>query len=372
MSRTRKPSTRPAASEDRGDARRLGGWLAAGLPHLGAVTALALALIVIAFVLSGPHIGETANQTLGAGVWTDPATWAALLYRTGVTTLTFLPAVVAAYVAHGVAGRPALLPGLLGGVASLGTEGGLLVGLLAGLLVGAVTLLLNRLTVPRVLRRATSMLFPLITTVVTAGAIFGIGVVVLRSVSDWLHGELVDLQFQHPVGLGAVLGLAVCADLGGVIAKAAISFGAEQLSGPDPAQFSPVYMTIMAAIVAAGMVPPLALSLATAVRSRLFTESERNYGKVSWLLGAAFLPEGAAPFVLADPVRVIPAVMAGGAVSGALVMEFGARVSYPFGGAFAFREMSSPLLFLAAVAAGVLTAAALTVGLKSLRRNPAA
>lgn len=85
--------------------------------------------------------------------------------------------------------------------------------------------------------------------------------------------------------------------------------------------------------------------------------------------GAAFLPEGAAPFVLADPVRVIPAVMAGGAVSGALVMELGARISYPFGGAFAFREISAPLLFLAAVATGVLTAAALIVGLKSLRQE---
>lgn len=372
MPHRRNSITRPAASADRGDARsRLIGRLVSGIPHLSAVTALAAASIVIAFVISGPHIGETANQALHAGVWTDPQTWAALLYRTGVTTLTFLPAIVAAYVAHGMADRPAVFPGLLGGVASLGTEGGLLAGLLAGVIAGAATLLLNRVPVAGVLRRCTTVLFPLLVTAVTAGVVLGGAGALLAATSGWLHKELVDLQLENPVVLGLVLGLAVCADLGGVIAKTAIEFGASQLSGPDPTQFSPLYMTIMAAVVAAGMVPPLAMTVATLLRRRLFTQSEQDYGKVSWLFGAAFLPESAAPFVLADPLRVIPACMAGGAVTGALVMEFGTTISYPFGGVFAIREISMPMLFLAAVTAGVLTAAALTIGLKSLRR-PAA
>jgi hypothetical protein len=164
-------------------------------------------------------------------------------------------------------------------------------------------------------------------------------------------------------------GLMASSDLGGLITKTAFTFGAVQLSGPDPSKFTPLNMTVMAAVVAAGMVPPLAMTLATVVRRGLFTEAERRYGRVSWLFGAAFIPESAAPFALADPLRVIPASMAGGAVTGTLVMQLCSTISYPRGGVFVADRLGEPLLFAAAVAAGVITAAALTIGLKSLRAH---
>ncbi|MDX3842058.1 hypothetical protein PV750_11325 [Streptomyces europaeiscabiei] len=131
--------------------------------------------------------------------------------------------------------------------------------------------------------------------------------------------------------------------------------------------------TIMARVVAAAMVPPLALSLATVVRGSLFTPAERTYGRAAWLFGPAFVPESAIPFALAAPLRVIPASMAGGAVTGALTMNFGSILTVSYGGVFAAGHFGKPLLFAAAVAAGVLTTAAVAIGLKGLRRTaPAA
>lgn len=115
------------------------------------------------------------------------------------------------------------------------------------------------------------------------------------------------------------------------------------------------------------MVPALALPLATLVRRGLFTEGERSYARTGWLFGAAFLPEGAVPFALADPLRVMPASMAGGAVTGALVMILGPTSKQPYGGVFALGDTGRPLLLLLAVAGGVLTTTVLTVALKSLR-----
>jgi fructose-specific phosphotransferase system IIC component len=129
------------------------------------------------------------------------------------------------------------------------------------------------------------------------------------------------------------------------------------------------HMTFMAVAMAAGMAPTLGLSLATAVRRRLFTEAERNYGKVAWLLGLAPVPAAGVPFVLRDPLRVIPATMAGGAVTGVLTMTFGSTMAVPFGGAFAADQLGKPLLFVVAVVAGALVTAAVTVALKSLRRT---
>ncbi|WP_416973718.1 hypothetical protein [Streptomyces sp. 4F14] len=130
-------------------------------------------------------------------------------------------------------------------------------------------------------------------------------------------------------------------------------------------------MTMMAAVVAAGMVPALGMSLATVVRGRLFTPAERSYGKVAWLFGAAFIPEGAVPFALADPLRVIPAGIAGGAVTCALTMAFGATVTVPYGGLLAVGDMGRPLLLVLAVALGALVTAATAVVLKSYARKPA-
>jgi PTS system fructose-specific IIC component len=190
----------------------------------------------------------------------------------------------------------------------------------------------------------------------------------LQHLTGWLHVKLAQLQFENLVVLGLVLGLLSCCDLGGAISKTAFGYGTVMLEGSDPSKFGPLNMTIMATVVAAVMVPPIAMSVATLVRGELFSDSERSFGKVSWLFGAVALSEGTIPFALSDPLRVLPASMAGGAVTGALVTTFSATISYPFGGIFAADLIGKPLLFAVAVAAGVFTTTLSVLGLKSLRR----
>jgi PTS system fructose-specific IIC component len=127
----------------------------------------------------------------------------------------------------------------------------------------------------------------------------------------------------------------------------------------------------MAAVMAAGMVPPLAMALATTVRGKLFTETERENGKAAWVLGASFISEGAIPFAAADPLRVIPSSMVGGAITGALSMAFGATLRAPHGGIFVVPLIGSPFLYLIAIAVGMCVTTALVVVLKGMRK-PAA
>ena len=137
----------------------------------------------------------------------------------------------------------------------------------------------------------------------------------------------------------------------------------------DAATAGPAQFQIMAAVMCAGMVPPLALALATVVRPGLFTEPERENGKAAWLLGASFISEGAIPFAAVDPFRVIPSMMAGGALSGALIMAFGVELRAPHGGIFVFFAMNNWVLFLVALVAGTVLSAVLVVAAKQVHRS---
>jgi fructose PTS system EIIBC or EIIC component len=154
----------------------------------------------------------------------------------------------------------------------------------------------------------------------------------------------------------------MCFDLGGPLNKVAYAFAVGGLANPNPGS-----LKVMAAVMAAGMVPPLAMALATTVRGRLFTRAERENGKAAWVLGASFITEGAIPFAAADPLRVIPSAMAGGAVTGGLSMAFGCTLRAPHGGVFVVPLIGQPLLYLLAVAAGTVVSAALVILLKRFR-----
>ncbi|MET7572019.1 PTS fructose transporter subunit IIC [Streptomyces sp. NPDC005492] len=350
----------------------IGRWLAASTTWFGPFTVITAAMSVLALAIGGPEITDTAGQVLGAADWTQPLTWAALLLKISASGLSFLPVGVAGYLAYGMAGRPALVPGVLGGMAAMGVQGGVLAGLAAGLIAGAATMALQRIAVPPALRDVTTtVLVPLLATVVTAAVLIVFAGPQLGALTTWLHQELAWLEFHNTVLVGVILGLMVCSDLGGAIGKTAIAFGTVGVSGSDPSKFNPTDMTMLAAVVAAGMVPALGLALATLVRGRVFNDAERAYGKVAWLFGATAIPEGAVPFAVADPLRVIPAGMAGGTVAGALVMIFGTTITVPYGGVFAIGQVGKPLLFALAVTAGVLVTAAATVALKSVRPTTA-
>lgn len=153
--------------------------------------------------------------------------------------------------------------------------------------------------------------------------------------------------------------------IGGPLNKVAYAFAVGGLANPNEGS-----LKVMAAVMAAGMVPPLAMALATTVRGRLFTKAERENGKAAWVLGASFITEGAIPFAAADPLRVIPAAMAGGAVTGALSMAFGCTLRAPHGGIFVVPLIGQPFVYLLAIAAGTGVSAALVILLKGLRKPP--
>ena len=165
--------------------------------------------------------------------------------------------------------------------------------------------------------------------------------------------------------LGVILGLMMAFDMGGPLNKVAYSFAAAGLGAAASAPDAPE-LRIMAAVMLAGMVPPIALALATVVRPGLFTVPERENGKAGWLMGASFITEGAIPFAAADPLRVIPSIMAGTAVTGGLAMALDVTLRAPHGGIFVLFAVDNVLGFLIALVAGVLVAAAAVVALKSV------
>jgi len=211
---------------------------------------------------------------------------------------------------------------------------------------------------------------PLLTSVI-AGFLM---LVVLGRPISWLMGELEDalgsMSGGSAVLLGVVLGLMMAFDMGGPLNKVAYSFAAAGVGGAALATDAPE-LQIMAAVMLAGMVPPIALALATVLRPNLFTVPERENGKAGWLLGGSFITEGAIPFAAADPLRVIPSIMLGSAVTGGLSMAFGVSVRAPHGGIFVLFAVDGLLGYFISLAAGVVVGAVAVIALKSYHRSPA-
>ena len=181
----------------------------------------------------------------------------------------------------------------------------------------------------------------------------------LSALLEGLQNWLSSMSGSSAVLLGIILGLMMCFDLGGPVNKAAYLFATAGLSTGDDAS-----LKIMAAVMAAGMVPPIALSVATFLRPRLFTDAERENGKSAWLLGLSFISEGAIPFAAADPFRVIPAMMVGGAATGAISMAFGAGSRAPHGGLFVLFAIDPAWAWIAAILVGTAVSALAVVALK--------
>jgi PTS system fructose-specific IIC component len=193
-------------------------------------------------------------------------------------------------------------------------------------------------------------------------------IVVLGRPIAWLMEQLADglssMSGGSAILLGVILGLMMAFDMGGPLNKVAYSFAAAGVGGAALSNDAPE-LRIMAAVMLAGMVPPIALALATVVRPGLFNVPERENGKAGWLLGASFITEGAIPFAAADPLRVIPAIMAGSAVTGGLSMAMDVAVRAPHGGIFVLFAVDGVVGYLVSLVAGVLVGAALVVATKS-------
>ncbi|MEW9512552.1 PTS fructose transporter subunit IIABC [Streptomyces bacillaris] len=345
---------------------RLRTYLMSGVSYMVPFVAAGGLLIALSFAIGGYEIAD-AKSVADHFVWGQADSWAALLNQIGSAAFGFLVPVLAGYIAYGMADRPALVPGFVGGAIALTVEAGFLGGLVAGLLAGAVVMAIQRVPVHPTLRGIMPVLvIPLIASAVVGFLMFivvGKPIAALQgALTDWLNG----LSGSNAVILGVVLGLMMCFDMGGPLNKVAYAFAVGGLADPTDGS-----LKVMAAVMAAGMVPPLALALATTVRKKLFTKTERENGRAAWVLGASFITEGAIPFAAADPLRVIPSVMAGGAVTGALSMAFGCTLRAPHGGIFVVPLIGEPFLYLLAIAAGTLVATALVVLLKGARRTAA-
>jgi PTS system fructose-specific IIC component len=186
----------------------------------------------------------------------------------------------------------------------------------------------------------------------------------LAALTSALTSGLAGLSAGNLVLAGAALGLMVAADLGGPINKTAYTFAVAGLAADAPSA-----QAIMAAVMAAGMTPPLAMALATTVGGHRFTPAERQNGRAAWLLGAVYVTEGAIPFAAADPLRVLPSLLAGSAVTGALSAALGAAAATPHGGIFVLPLVGNPLGHLVAIAAGTLVSAAAVLTLKARDRK---
>ncbi|MBL0781188.1 fructose-specific PTS transporter subunit EIIC [Streptomyces albidoflavus] len=362
-----RPAPMDEGAEGEGFGTRLRTWLMTGVSYMVPFVAAGGLLIALAFALGGYRISD-APSVAEHFAWGEAASWAALMFQTGQAAFGFLVPVLAGFIAYGMADRPGLVPGFVGGAIAVTIDAGFLGGLVAGLLAGAVVAAIQRLTIPPVLRG----IMPVVVIPLVSSAVVGFLMFVVvggpiasfqKAMTDWL-GEL---SGANAVLLGVLLGLMMCFDLGGPVNKVAYAFAVGGLATPTDGS-----LKVMAAVMAAGMVPPLGMALATTVRARLFGKAERENGKAAWVLGASFISEGAIPFAAADPLRVIPSAMAGGAVTGALSMAFGATLRAPHGGLFVVPLIGNALLYVVAIAAGTVVTAALVVLLKSRRTVEAA
>ncbi|MFJ2928421.1 fructose-specific PTS transporter subunit EIIC [Streptomyces massasporeus] len=340
-------------------------WLMSGVSYMVPFVAAGGLLIALGFAIGGYKINK-APSVMDHFLWTQADSWAALLFQIGGVAFGFLVPVLAGYIAYGMADRPGIVPGFVGGMIAFNINAGFLGGLAAGLIAGGVVMAIQKVNVPAALRG----IMPVVVIPLISSAIVGFLMFVVigkpiaeaqKGMTDWLNG----LSGSNAILLGTLLGLMMCFDLGGPVNKVAYTFATAGIAVASPSDSA---MKIMAAVMAAGMVPPLAMALATTVRGKLFTQTERENGKAAWVLGASFISEGAIPFAAADPLRVIPASMAGGAVTGALSMAFGATLRAPHGGIFVVPLIGNPFLYLVAVAAGVCVTTALVVVLKGMRK----
>ncbi|NLG54055.1 MAG: PTS transporter subunit EIIA [Rhodococcus sp.] len=353
---------------------RLRQVLLTGVSYMIPFVAAGGLLMALGFLLGGWDINSNASTIVvdnSLGQLPDGGLriyLGAVLFQIGAMAFAFLVPALSGFIAYAIADRPGLAPGFTAGAISVLVGAGFIGGLVGGLIAGALALWIGRTPVPDWLRGLMPVvIIPLFATLGVGALMFIVLGRPLAAITSGLENWLNSLSGGAVILLGILLGLMMCFDLGGPVNKAAYAFAVAGLNINDPAT-----LRIMATVMAAGMVPPLAMALAsTVLRPSLFSEAERENGKAAWALGASFISEGAIPFAAADPLRVIPSMMAGGAVTGALVMAFNVTLSAPHGGIFVFFAIGNLFWFIVALAAGTAVAATCVVAAKQFGRTDA-
>lgn len=269
--------------------------------------------------------------------------------------------VLAGFIAMSIADRPAFAPGMVAGMLASSSGAGFLGGLIAGFLAGYVVIGLKRACsrLPESLEGIKPMLlYPLFGTLITGFIMIYVVSSPVAAINSALGNWLTNMNQGNAVLLGLILGAMMAFDMGGPLNKAAFTFGIAMIAQGN--------YTPHAAIMAAGMTPPLGIALATTLFKKKFTEEERQAGKTAYILGASFITEGAIPYAAADPTRVIPSIMAGSAVAGGLSMFFGCTLPAPHGGLFVLPVVGNVGMYIVSIVAGTVVTALL---LKLLKKD---
>ena len=330
-------ATSAAKSEERSEKKGVYKHLMTGVSHMLPLVVAGGLLIAISFMFG---IEAFKDENIAGGV---PK---ALMDIGGGAAFHLMIAVFAGYVAFSIADRPGLAVGLIGGMLATTAGAGILGGIIAGFLAGYVVKGLNDVIKlpPSLMSLKPILILPLLGSfIVGLAMIYLINppvAKIMTALSEWLKS----MGDVNAMVLGVIIGTMMCIDMGGPVNKAAYTFSVGMIA-------SQVY-TPMAAAMAAGMVPPIGMAIATWLARSKFTSNQRDAGKASFVLGLCFISEGALPFVAADPLRVIISSVLGGATAGAISMSLGITLQAPHGGLFVVPFVSEPLMYLAAIAIG--------------------
>ena len=304
-------------------------------------------LIAIAFLIDGFSVDLNSlplDQRSNFGTITPMA---AMFKSIGGVAFGFMLPILAGFIAMSIADRPGLAVGFVGGAIAANGTSGFLGALVAGFLAGYVVVLLKKICskLPDSLEGTKPVLiYPLF-------GIFIVGVLMtyvveppIGALNTLINNGLNGLNGASAILLGALLGGMMSVDMGGPVNKAAYVFGTASIAAGN--------YNIMAAVMVGGMVPPIAIALATLIFKNKFTADERKAGPTNFIMGLSFITEGAIPFAASDPLHVLPACSVGSAAAGALSMAFNCTLMAPHGGIFVFLTVGNPLLYLVALAVG--------------------
>jgi PTS system fructose-specific IIC component len=358
-------------------------WLMTGVSYMIPFVAAGGILIALSFMLAQVALGQdgaiqivkynlTSTDQFNIAQNFNPVSltsWAALLFVIGGASFGFLVPILSGFIAFAIADRPGLVPGIVGGAVASTMGAGFLGGLVTGLIGGFVARWVSGWNVAKGVRGVMPVVvIPLLSSLITIGLFITVLGRPIKGLTDGLNSWLTGMTGASAIVLGIILGAMMGFDLGGPVNKVAYAFATTGLAAAGASTNAP-QLKIMAAVMAAGMVAPLAMALSTTIRPHLFSEPERENGKAAWLLGFSFISEGAIPFAAADPVRIIASSVIGSAVTGALAMLFGTTLRAPHGGIWVLPLIGNFLLFVVALAVGVAVMAGIVITLKSRETN---
>ena len=309
-------------------------------------------LIALAFLIDGLSVDMNSlpvDQRANFGTITPVA---AMLKGIGGTAFAFMLPILAGFIAMAIGDRPALAVGFVGGMIASQGKSGFLGALVAGFAAGYIIVLLRKLCdkLPQAIEKIAPVLIYPVVGILVMGLLMNFAVEpIMGAINTALNNGLTSMGGSSKIILGFILGGMMAIDMGGPFNKAAYVFGTAQLT---VANAGPEQYAIMAAVMAGGMVPPLAIALCTTFFKNRFTESERKSGVVNYIMGLSFITEGAIPFAAGDPIHILPPCIVGSAVAGALSMAFKCGLPAPHGGIFVIGVITNPVQYLISVVVG--------------------